>query len=99
MRCPACQEDGLSFWRIWLFNLRQRVLCSACLRLFKVETPGVVAGGTIFMLIASTAAYFLPIPGSGRGLGFVLMLFTLVTNFVLTHHFVELHELEDSDLE
>lgn len=94
MKCPMCQADGLSFWRIWLFNLRQRISCSACTVEFKVQTPGVVAGGTIVMLLAAAAAYF---SKGGRGLGFALMLFALVANFVLTHHFVQLDDLDDSE--
>ena len=96
MKCPRCQADGLSFWRIWLFNLRQRVRCSECSTEFGVQTPGVVAVGTIVMLPASAAAYF---SRGGKGLGFALMLFALVANFVLTHHYVELIDLDDSDLE
>jgi hypothetical protein len=87
MRCPNCHEDGLSFWRIWLFNLRQRIDCTACEVQWAVLLPGKVAAGTIVMLLASAAAYF---SQGGRGLGFVLMLFALVANFLLTHHFVEL---------
>ena len=94
MKCPICRAEGLSFWRIWLFNLRQRVSCSACLVEFKVSTPGLVAGGTLFVLLASAAAYF---SRGGRGLGFALMLFALVANFVLTHHFVQLDDLDDSE--
>jgi len=96
MKCPVCQADGLSFWRLWLFNLRQRIECSACSVEFRVHTPGVVAGGTIVLLLASAAAYF---SRGGKGLGLVLMLFALVANFVLTHHFVELLEADDSDHE
>lgn len=94
MRCPRCQADGLSFWRIWLFNLRQRVSCSACAVELRVRTSGAVAGGTIAMLLAAAAAYF---SKGGRGLGFALMLFSLVANFVLTHHFVELEDLDETD--
>jgi len=96
MICPSCQKDGLSFWRIWLFNLRQRVSCSSCALEYAVRTPGVVAAGTIVVLLASAAAYF---SSGGRGLGFALMLFALVGNFVLTHHFVELQDPGDSDAE
>lgn len=87
MKCPNCQEDSLSFWKIWLFNLRQRIDCTACETQWLVVLPGKVAAGTIVMLIASAAAY---LSQGGRGLGFVLILFALVANFLLTHHFVEL---------
>ena len=46
------------------------------------------------MLLAAAAAYF---SKGGRGLGFALMLFALVANFVLTHHFVQLDDLDDSE--
>ena len=87
MRCPNCQVDTLSFWKIWLFNLRQRIDCTACETRWLVVLPGKVAAGTIAMLLAAAAAY---VSQGGRGLGFVLMLFALVGNFILTHHFVEL---------
>ena len=59
-----------------------------------MRTPGVVAGGTIILLLASAAAYF---SKGGKGLGFALLLFALVANFVLTHHFVQLEDLDDPD--
>lgn len=91
--CPRCHSDGLSFWRIWLFNFSQRICCGACSSELYIQTPARVAGGTFVLLIASAAAYF---TRAGQGLGFALMLFALVTNFLLTHHYVQLLD-EDPD--
>ena len=87
MRCPQCQEEGISFWRLWLLNLRQQIRCESCATLFRIESPDKIALGTFAVLLLSGMAFFMP---GGRGLGLALLLIGIVANFVLTHNFVEL---------
>jgi|GEM_PF-3104593 len=87
MICPDCDDDGVSFWRVWLLNFRQRVICTSCSEVVLIKTPGRIALGTFAMLLASTAAFIVP---GGSGLGLALLLLTLVTNFLLTHAYAEL---------
>lgn len=77
----------MSFWRLWLLNFRQKIRCDACDTVFLIRTPDKVAAGTFAILLLSGGAFFLP---AGKGLGLALLLIGVVTNFVLTHHFVEL---------
>ena len=87
MLCPECAEDGISFWRVWLLNLRQKITCNECETLFLIHAPDKIAIGTVGLLLLSGSAFFLP---GGNGLGLILLLLGIVANFVLTHHLVEL---------
>lgn len=89
MNCPNCSTDNVSFWRIWLLNFRQRIQCDNCDVELHIEMPGRIALGTCVLLVGSAAAYVSP---AGSGLGLVLMLFAIVVNFLLTHHYVVLRE-------
>lgn len=91
MRCPECTEDGISFWRVWLFNLRQKIGCTECDTLFVIYAPDKIAVGTFVLLLLSGGAFFLP---GGSALGLILLLLGIVANFVLTHHFVELQDTD-----
>ena len=84
----------MSFWRVWLLNIRQRVRCSNCERVVEIKAPGRIAIGTFAMLLAAMAVFITP-GGDGFGLG--LLLLGLVANFVLTHAFIELEEAPPSD--
>ncbi len=92
MRCPDCDKDGISFWRVWLVNLRQKIRCSECETLFLIHAPDKIAFGTFALLLMSGTAFFLP---SGRALGLIFLLLGIVTNFVLTHNFVQLQGADD----
>jgi len=92
MLCPACRAEGISFWRLWLFNLRQKIHCDACHTLFLIRSPDSVAVGTVSFVLLSGVAFFIP---GGRGLGVALLLFGIVANFVLMHHFVQLRSERD----
>jgi len=94
VNCPSCNTDSVSFWRVWLLNLRQRVSCNNCQTDLRIEAPGKIALGTFVLLLGSGAAYVSP---GSQGLGLALMLYTLIANFVLTHHYVELYAPEDRE--
>ena len=94
MYCPNCESDGVSFWRVWLLNFRQRVNCSHCDTQLHIVMPGQIAAGTFVLLIASAGAYFM---NGGRGLSLVLLLFAIVANFLLTHNSAQLLEEEPDD--